>query len=123
MYIIAHFTIVIYRRTGVDDATFSNPNSWIDYSTSHDYSTFPYRYIFRNNCIWMNERNQLLIWNGFLYLLPNPCIANPNDYISIYRTSFGTFSYYRITSTFMYTFIIVKKDYFAVANPFCNICT
>ena len=55
MYIIAHFTIVIHRRTGVDNATFSNPYSRIDYSTSHDYSSFAYHYIFHGSNIVRDE--------------------------------------------------------------------
>ena len=51
MYIIAYYTVMIHGRTGVDDAPYSNPYSRIDYRTSHDYSSFAYHYIFRNNCI------------------------------------------------------------------------
>ena len=107
MYIIAHFTIMIYARTGVDDAALSYPCSRIDYGASHNYSSCTYYYIFCNNCIRMNEYNQFFIWNGFLYPPPNTCIANPDDYISIYHSSFGTFPYDRITSAFMDILIIV----------------
>ena len=70
-------------------------------------SGISYHYIFRNNSIRMNERNQFLIWNGFLYLLPDSCIANSNDCVSIYRSCLRAFSYYRITSTFVNAFIII----------------